>query len=46
MRTVATKTLQEIDRLAILYNKTKDEKYKLKWYKLIRELNLRKLKND
>jgi hypothetical protein len=31
-------TLQErLDELAILYNKTKNERYKKLWYKLIRE---------
>lgn len=31
------KILQEINKLANLYNKTKDEKYKDKWYQLVKE---------
>ena len=31
------KILQEIDKLANLYNKTKDDKYKILWYKKIKE---------
>jgi len=34
---MAKTTLQEIDILANLYNKTKDEKYKIKWYQLVKE---------
>ena len=34
---MAKTTLQEINKLANLYNKTKDEKYKIKWYQLIKE---------
>ena len=30
-------TLQKIDELADLWNKTKDPKYKEEWYKLIKE---------
>ena len=30
-------TLQKIDELADLWNKTKDPKYKDEWYKLIKE---------
>ena len=37
MQQMATTTLQEIDKLANLYNKTKDEKYKILWYKKIKE---------
>jgi hypothetical protein len=29
--------MNEIDRAAIMYNKTKDPKYKELWYKLIKE---------
>ena len=36
MRKMAPKILQEIDQQAILYNKTKQEKYKYKWYKLVK----------
>ena len=31
-----TKILQALDNTANLYNKTKQEKYKEKWYKLLR----------
>jgi hypothetical protein len=31
------KEMNEIDRAAIMYNKTKDPKYKELWYKLIKE---------
>ena len=34
---MAKETLQEIDKLANLYNKTKDDKYKILWYKKIKE---------
>ena len=34
---MAKTTLQKINKLANLYNKTKDEKYKIKWYQLIKE---------
>ena len=34
---MAKTTLQKIDILANLYNKTKDEKYKIKWYQLVKE---------
>ena len=37
MQQMATTTLQEIDKLANLYNKTKDDKYKILWYKKIKE---------
>jgi hypothetical protein len=30
-------TQEKIDKIAILYNKTKDPKYKDLWYKLIKE---------
>ena len=36
MSRMATTTLQEIDKLANLYNKTKDDKYKILWYKKIK----------
>ena len=39
MQQMATTTLQEIDKLANLYNKTKDEKYKILWYKKIKDLS-------
>lgn len=31
------KVTEELDRLAILYNKTKDKKYKDDWYKLLKQ---------
>lgn len=31
-----TKILQALDKTANLYNKTKQEKYKEKWYKLVK----------
>ena len=34
---MAKTTLQKINSLANLYNKTKDEKYKIKWYQLVKE---------
>ena len=34
---MAKETLQEIDKLANLYNKTKDDKYKILLYKKIKE---------
>ena len=34
---MAKTTLQKINILANLYNKTKDEKYKIKWYQLVKE---------
>ena len=37
MQQMATKTFQEIDKLANLYNKTKDDKYKILWYKKIKD---------
>ena len=37
MQQMATTTLQEINKLANLYNKTKDDKYKILWYKKIKE---------
>ena len=37
MQQMATTTFQEIDKLANLYNKTKDDKYKILWYKKIKE---------
>ena len=33
---MASKILQALDETANLYNKTKQEKYKEKWYKLLR----------
>ena len=33
------KELKQIDETAILWNKTKDLKYKRKWYRLIKELH-------
>jgi hypothetical protein len=33
------KITEELDKLANLYNKTQDEKYKLAWYKLLRKLH-------
>ena len=33
MQQMATTTFQEIDKLANLYNKTKDDKYKILWDK-------------
>ena len=38
MQQMATTTLKEIDKLANLYNKTKDDKYKILCYKKIKEL--------
>ena len=42
MPRVETKILQkiteELNELAILYNKTQDKKYKEKWYKLLEKL--------
>ncbi len=38
MSRMEKKILQEIDKLANLYNKTKDDKYKILWYKKIKEL--------
>jgi hypothetical protein len=32
------KITKELDALAILFNKTKDEKYKIEWYKLLKKL--------
>ena len=34
---MAKKIFQEIDKLANLYNKTKDDKYKILWYKKIKD---------
>ena len=31
-----SKIVKQLDKLANLYNKTKDKKYKLKWYKLLK----------
>ena len=31
-------TLQKIDELADLWNKTRDPKYKEEWYKLVKEI--------
>ena len=35
---VLKNTIDKADELARLYNKTKDPKYKKKWYKLIRSV--------
>ena len=40
-----TKILQALDETANLYNKTKQEKYKEKWYKLLR-MNTNENTND
>ena len=34
---MAKKIFQEINKLANLYNKTKDDKYKILWYKKIKD---------
>ena len=31
------KNTEDLDKLAILWNKTKDEKYKILWYKKLKE---------
>jgi len=36
---ILQKITVELDRLANLYNKTQDQKYKLAWYKLLRKLH-------
>ena len=36
---VFSKITVELDRLANLYNKTQDVKYKIAWYKLLDKLN-------
>ena len=33
-----SKIIEELDKLANLYNKTKDKKYSLAWYKLLKQL--------
>ena len=33
------KITKELDKLANLYNKTNNKKYKLAWYKLLRKLH-------
>ena len=39
MRNVALKNITDkADELAKLYNKTKDPKYKEKWYKLLKQI--------
>lgn len=42
MRSMETQTIQkitkELDKLAILYNKTQDKKYKEEWYKLLKKI--------
>ncbi len=39
-------TQEKIDKIAILYNKTKDPKYKDLWYKLIKEFaNVQNINN-
>ena len=39
-------TQEKIDKIAILYNKTKDPKYKDLWYKLIKEfVNVQNINN-
>ena len=39
-------TQEKIDKIAILYNKTKDPKYKDLWYKLIKEyVNVQNIDN-
>lgn len=35
---ILQKITKELDRLAILYNKTQDKKYKEEWYKLLDKL--------
>ena len=35
---ILQKITQELDEIAILYNKTKDKKYKEQWYKLLKKL--------
>tara|TARA_R100000655_G_scaffold46437_1_gene83359 strand:+ start:73 stop:303 length:231 start_codon:yes stop_codon:yes gene_type:complete len=37
MQQMAKKTFQKIDKSANLYNKTKDDKYKILWYKKIKD---------
>ena len=36
--TIFQKITKELDALAILFNKTKDIKYKIAWYKLLKKL--------
>ena len=36
---VFSKITVELDRLANLYNKTQEDKYKIAWYKLLNKLN-------
>ena len=36
---ILQKITKELDRLANLYNKTNDKKYKDQWYKLLKKLN-------
>ena len=36
-KTFLQKIIIELDRLANLYNKTKEEKYKIEWYKLLKK---------
>jgi len=35
---ILQKITKELDALAILFNKTKDIKYKIAWYKLLKKL--------
>ncbi len=37
-KTILQKITEELDTIANLYNKTKDKKYKLSWYKLLDKL--------
>ena len=46
MQQMAKTTLQEINKLANLYNKTKDVKYKKLWYKKVKEFaNVQNINN-
>lgn len=38
-KTTLQKITEELDRLANLYNKTQEDKYKIAWYKLLDKLN-------
>lgn len=33
-----SKIIEQLDKLANLYNETKDKKYRLAWYKLLKQL--------
>ena len=37
-KTILQKITVELDRLANLYNKTQEDKYKIAWYKLLDKL--------